>query len=71
MDSVSISKTLLELRQYRIGLIQTADQLRFTYVAIAEAVSILLPDIYKKSIKLLQTREGTKFYFDCSKYYNM
>jgi len=31
-----IEETLLEMRKYRMGLIQTAQQLRFSYVAIAE-----------------------------------
>jgi tyrosine-protein phosphatase non-receptor type 1 len=35
-DSVSIRDVLLELRNYRMGLIQTPDQLKFSYLAIAE-----------------------------------
>ena len=58
MDSIDIKATLLELRHCRTGLIQTADQLRFTYVAIAEAVSIVLPDIYRKAIDRLREQGG-------------
>ncbi|TRY57624.1 hypothetical protein DNTS_021058 [Danionella cerebrum] len=32
-SSVRIQEVLLEMRQYRMGLIQTADQLRFSYLA--------------------------------------
>jgi len=35
-DSVCIKDILLEMRQYRMGLIQTAEQLRFSYIAIVE-----------------------------------
>lgn len=35
-DAVCIRDTLLDLRNFRMGLIQTADQLKFSYLAIAE-----------------------------------
>lgn len=38
-----VKDTLLEMRRYRMGLIQTAQQLRFSYVAIAEGARAL-PD---------------------------
>jgi len=38
-----VSKVLLELRKYRMGLIQTPEQLRFSYLAIAKC-----EEIYKK-----------------------
>ena len=38
----SIRETLLEMRRYRMGLIQTPHQLRFSYFAIAECERILL-----------------------------
>ena len=31
-----IRDTLLDMRNYRMGLIQTPDQLKFSYLAIAE-----------------------------------
>ncbi|XP_048872813.1 tyrosine-protein phosphatase non-receptor type 1 isoform X2 [Brienomyrus brachyistius] len=34
--SVRIREVLLEMRRYRMGLIQTADQLRFSYLAVIE-----------------------------------
>ncbi|KFB48783.1 hypothetical protein ZHAS_00016793 [Anopheles sinensis] len=37
-DRVSVQDVLLELRQYRMGLIQTADQLYFSYQAIIEGM---------------------------------
>lgn len=33
---VDVKELLLEMRKYRVGLIQTADQLRFSYLAILE-----------------------------------
>lgn len=38
---VNIKKILLDMRRFRMGLIQTADQLRFSYLAIMEGVSQL------------------------------
>lgn len=36
LNSVSVRDVLLEMRRYRMGLIQTPDQLRFSYQAIIE-----------------------------------
>lgn len=36
MNSVDVRNLLLEMRKCRMGLIQTADQLRFSYLAIIE-----------------------------------
>ena len=49
MDQIDIKAMLLEIRQYRVGLIQTPDQLRFTYLAILEGVRVLMPDIYQRA----------------------
>lgn len=38
VDSVSVQDILLEMRHYRMGLIQTPDQLRFSYQAIIEGI---------------------------------
>ena len=38
------------MRQYRVGLIQTGDQLRFTYLAILEGVNVLMPKLYEKAV---------------------
>lgn len=35
---MSVQDILLELRRYRMGLIQTADQLYFSYKAIIEGI---------------------------------
>ena len=37
---------LLELRKYRLGLIQTAEQLRFAYLAIAEGLQEMYPETF-------------------------
>ncbi|XP_061197368.1 tyrosine-protein phosphatase non-receptor type 2-like [Saccostrea echinata] len=36
MNSIDVRNLLLEMRTYRMGLIQTADQLRFSYLAIID-----------------------------------
>ena len=33
---MDLQATLLEMRQQRLGLVQTADQLRFSYIAILQ-----------------------------------
>lgn len=51
MNQIDIQAMLLEIRQYRVGLIQTPDQLRFTYLAILEGVRVLMPEIYHRDVK--------------------
>lgn len=43
-SSVDIQKVLLDMRQYRMGLIQTPDQLRFSYMAVIEGAKCILGD---------------------------
>uniref|UniRef100_A0A8C7YXW4 Tyrosine-protein phosphatase non-receptor type n=1 Tax=Oryzias sinensis TaxID=183150 RepID=A0A8C7YXW4_9TELE len=43
-SSVDIQKVLLDMRKYRMGLIQTADQLRFSYMAVIEGAKLILKD---------------------------
>lgn len=50
MEQISITDVLLEVRQYRAGLIQTPDQLRFTYLAILEGARVLMPEIFKRAV---------------------
>lgn len=42
--SVDIKKILLDMRRYRMGLIQTADQLRFSYMAVKEGAKYSMGD---------------------------
>jgi len=42
VDGQSIQSVLLAMRRYRMGLIQTSEQLKFSYQAIAEGVRALL-----------------------------
>ncbi|XP_052000031.1 tyrosine-protein phosphatase non-receptor type 2a isoform X1 [Xyrauchen texanus] len=42
--SVDIQKVLLDMRAYRMGLIQTPDQLRFSYMAVMEGAKNILGD---------------------------
>ncbi|XP_053624416.1 tyrosine-protein phosphatase non-receptor type 2-like isoform X2 [Plodia interpunctella] len=44
LDTVNIQQILLEMRRYRTGLIQTPDQLRFSYQAIIEGARRLDPN---------------------------
>lgn len=41
-SSVDIKKVLLDMREYRMGLIQTPDQLRFSYMAVIEGSKLIL-----------------------------
>lgn len=43
-SSVRICEVLLEMRRCRMGLIQTADQLRFSYLAIIEGAKYIKGD---------------------------
>lgn len=42
LNSVNVKEILLEMRNYRMGLIQTAEQLRFSYQAIIEGAKKIL-----------------------------
>ncbi|XP_041101267.1 tyrosine-protein phosphatase non-receptor type 2 isoform X2 [Polyodon spathula] len=41
---VNIKKVLLDMRKYRMGLIQTPDQLRFSYMAVTEGAKYIMGD---------------------------
>ncbi|KAM3618268.1 uncharacterized protein V6R79_018233 [Siganus canaliculatus] len=43
-STVRIRDVLLEMRRYRMGLIQTADQLRFSYLAVIEGAKYIKGD---------------------------
>uniref|UniRef100_A0A3B4EJZ5 Tyrosine-protein phosphatase non-receptor type n=1 Tax=Pygocentrus nattereri TaxID=42514 RepID=A0A3B4EJZ5_PYGNA len=43
-SSVDIKKVLLDMRKYRMGLIQTPDQLRFSYMAVLEGAKYIMGD---------------------------
>ncbi|XP_056141906.1 tyrosine-protein phosphatase non-receptor type 2a [Lampris incognitus] len=49
-SSVDIQRVLLDMREYRMGLIQTPDQLRFSYMAVIEGAKLILKD-YSAQIK--------------------
>lgn len=42
MEGISVIDVLMEMRRYRMGLIQTPQQLRFSYQAIIEGVKRVL-----------------------------
>ncbi|XP_055768242.1 tyrosine-protein phosphatase non-receptor type 2-like isoform X2 [Salvelinus fontinalis] len=43
-SSVDIQRVLLDMREYRMGLIQTPDQLRFSYRAVLEGAKSIMGD---------------------------
>ncbi|XP_028289302.1 tyrosine-protein phosphatase non-receptor type 2 [Parambassis ranga] len=43
--SVDIKSILLNMRKYRMGLIQTPDQLRFSYLAVLEGAKFIMGDL--------------------------
>lgn len=43
-SSVDIKSILLGMRKYRMGLIQTPDQLRFSYMAVLEGAKYIMGD---------------------------
>ncbi|KAI3358071.1 hypothetical protein L3Q82_003082 [Scortum barcoo] len=43
-SSVDIKSILLDMRKYRMGLIQTPDQLRFSYMAVLEGAKYIMGD---------------------------
>jgi Protein-tyrosine phosphatase len=49
-NRVSVQDVLLELRKYRMGLIQTHDQLTFSYEAIIEGMKRMNNDVSGKRI---------------------
>ncbi|XP_056153852.1 tyrosine-protein phosphatase non-receptor type 2 isoform X2 [Lampris incognitus] len=53
--SVDIKRILLDMRRYRMGLIQTPDQLRFSYMAVLEGAKYIMGDS-----SVLQWREESK-----------
>ncbi|KAJ8291080.1 hypothetical protein GJAV_G00021150 [Gymnothorax javanicus] len=52
--AVDIQKVLLDMRKYRMGLIQTPDQLRFSYMAVIEGARCILGD---DSVQLQRLRQ--------------
>nr|XP_040048956.1 tyrosine-protein phosphatase non-receptor type 1 [Gasterosteus aculeatus aculeatus] len=57
-SSVRIRDVLLEMRRYRMGLIQTADQLRFSYLAVIEGAKYIKGDTsLQESLKELSNEE--------------
>ncbi|XP_068609644.1 tyrosine-protein phosphatase non-receptor type 1-like [Brachionichthys hirsutus] len=57
-SSVRIREVLLEMRRHRMGLIQTADQLRFSYLAIIEGANYIKGDAsLQESWKELSSEE--------------
>lgn len=49
-SSVDVQKVLLDMREYRMGLIQTPNQLRFSYMAIMEGAKYILGDTVLKVV---------------------
>lgn len=43
-DPVDIKKVLLDMRKFRMGLIQTPDQLQFSFLAVLEGAKCIMGD---------------------------
>uniref|UniRef100_A0A3P9P5G3 Tyrosine-protein phosphatase non-receptor type n=1 Tax=Poecilia reticulata TaxID=8081 RepID=A0A3P9P5G3_POERE len=56
-SSVDIQKVLLDMREYRMGLIQTPDQLRFSYMSIIEGAKLILTYSSQLSSNILSPTE--------------
>ncbi|KAG9353357.1 hypothetical protein JZ751_017934 [Albula glossodonta] len=62
--SVCVRDVLLEMRQYRMGLVQTAQQLRFSYLAIIEGAKALLRNTsVQEAMKDLSDEEDVPLMF--------
>ena len=44
LESIDVRQILMDMRQYRMGLIQATEQLRFSYLAIIEGAKRILSD---------------------------
>ena len=60
-NSLDIGKILLSLRQHRIGLVQTPQQYRFSYLAIITGLHRLFPSLFTEVTR----RNIFAFYFLC------
>lgn len=40
VENVNVKNVLLEMRNYRMGLIQTPEQLRFSYIVIIQGLKV-------------------------------
>ncbi|KAM9487839.1 tyrosine-protein phosphatase non-receptor type 2a isoform 2-T2 [Clarias gariepinus] len=56
-SSVDVQKVLLDMREYRMGLIQTPNQLRFSYMAIMEGAKCIFGDSVLKQQWLKMSKE--------------
>ena len=55
---------LLEMRTYRAGLIQTTEQLHFSYIAILEGANMVAPAAYSAAYYSMGKHLGrTQFFF--------
>ncbi|KAK6325941.1 hypothetical protein J4Q44_G00015850 [Coregonus suidteri] len=55
--SVDIQRVLLDMREYRMGLIQTPDQLRFSYRAVLEGAKYIVGDCSAHTVTSSQWRD--------------
>ena len=55
MNGIDIRKMILDMRKHRMGLIQTADQLRFSYLAIIEGGKRILNKEHLSTMDVLSS----------------
>ena len=48
-ENISVLEILMNMRDYRMGLIQTQEQLRFSYLAIVDGAKKYVPSLLKDS----------------------
>lgn len=66
-NKVSVQDILLELRRYRMGLIQTFDQLYFSYQAIIEGMKRMNNSVrLSLSVFVPKTSTCNRSFFPCS-----
>ncbi|XP_005093236.1 tyrosine-protein phosphatase non-receptor type 2 [Aplysia californica] len=58
MDNINVRESLIRMRSFRMGLIQTADQLRFSYLAIIQGAQAILKGSGLESLQTQNCSEG-------------
>lgn len=61
-SSVDIKSILLNMREYRMGLIQTPDQLRFSYMAVLEGAKLIKGDSTIQ-VAVISSSSSSLFFF--------
>lgn len=60
-DNIDVKEMLLQLRKYRVGLVQTPEQLRFSYLAIIQGIANLFPEVFQIKEVEAEGKHATMF----------